>query len=133
MPYCPKCGSPVEQLPDAEAAAVDREIRLAEIAKEQAVEVARIQARTERDYNDTREIVAETEAEAAVDVAEAEAAGMAAAAGVLAETDAEPEPDPVVTEVEPLPEPEPDMAPPVAEEHHDSGGHKRRGGNIFGF
>lgn len=133
MPYCPNCGSAVDTLPDPEAAAVDREIRLAEIAKEQAVEVARIQAGSERDWNDTRETVAETEAEAAVDVAEAEAAGMAAAAEVLAETEPGPEPEPVVTEVEPLPEPEPDMVPPpVAEEHHEPAPRKRSG-NIFGF
>jgi len=132
MPFCPNCGSEVETLPSPEAAAADREIRLAEIAKEQAVEVARINAGAERDYNDSRETIAETEADADVTVAEAEAEGMAAAAEVLAETEPAPEGEPVVVEPEPLPEAEPDMAPPAADEHHEEH-HRKPSGNIFGF
>lgn len=133
MPYCQHCGGEVSQLPAAVAETVSADVKIAEINANRDIEVAKIAARQDRDWNDTRETVAQIEAEAEVGAAQADAAGMAAAAAVIAETDADPEAEPVVTEPLPLPEPEPDMAPPPAEDHSEVAPRKHKPANMFGF
>ncbi len=133
MPFCQHCGGETAQLPAAVPETVSADVRIAEINANRDIEVAKIAARQDRDWNDTRAEVAEIEAGAAVGAAQADAAGMAAAAAIIAETDADPEPEPVVTEPLPLPEPEPDLAPPPAGDHQDGAPRKPKPANMFGF
>lgn len=84
MRYCPDCGEGHECEGQAAAGPSDA-VRIAEIERDQAIQLARIAARTERDWNETNAEVREMEAGAAVDVAVAEAAGVAAAAEVITE------------------------------------------------
>jgi hypothetical protein len=75
MPFCQHCGNTVDQLLPAVAAAetVSAEVEIARINAERDVEVAKIAARQDRDWNETRVEVAEIEAVAEVAAAEAEA------------------------------------------------------------
>ena len=65
MPYCPHCGNETEQLiavasPVAET--VNAEVEIARINAERDIEVAKIGARQDRDWNETRVEVAGIEA-----------------------------------------------------------------------
>ncbi len=105
------------------------EVQLARIAKEQAVEVAKISARQEHDWNETHIEVAAIEAEAEVGAAAAEAE-------VLGEilNASDPEPEPLIIDAPPIPEPEPehdptdDAAPPPVEDHEPDDDKPRRRG-----
>jgi len=117
MPFCPNCGTPLDgslPRPEPEPEAVT----LARINAERDVKVAQISARQERDWNESREAIAEVEAEAAVEVAaaEAEVIGEIIAAETADPPEAEPLPEPVVVEA-PAPAPELSDAPPVVEHH----------------
>lgn len=92
--YCPHCGAQTELVipvapPAAEA--VSAEVRIAEINAARDIELAKLAARQDRDWNETRIEVAQIEAEAEVGAAEAEAEVIAA---VLTADDQEPEPEP---------------------------------------
>lgn len=95
-------------------------VMLARIAKEQAIEVAKIQAKQDRDWNETRVKVAEIEGDAEVGAAEAEAEVIAT---VLAADEPEqldePEPEPIVIDA-PVIDDQDDAeeAPPPADESH---------------
>ena len=111
MHSCPDCGlahGSAGEMPESD------EVKIARLNKERDVEIARLQARQDKDWNETRVEVAEIEAGAEVDaaVATAELVGDAIEAGAL-EAEAEPGPDPVVVVDAPEPEPEPDLAPPA--------------------
>ena len=123
---CPECGLMHDAVTPQESEAVT----LARIAKEQAVEVAKIQARQERDYNESREKIAETEGEATVGAAEAEAGVIAA---VLTADDGqaeeeEAEPAPVIVDAPEIDDEEIDEeAPPAADDHQPKPPKKPRG------
>lgn len=117
MPYCPSCGSEVEQaivLASPAADAVDREVEIARINADRDVAVAKISARQDKDWNETRVEVAEIEAEAEVEsaVAEAEIIGDAIEANG-AGTDMA---DPIIIDApEAIAEDDPADAPPEVE------------------
>jgi hypothetical protein len=105
---CPEC----QLLHDAVTPQESEAVTLARIAKEQAVEVAKIQARQERDWNETRVEVAAIEGEAEVGAAAAEAEVIAA---VLTADDTpaeEPAPDPIVIDAPAVEEEIAEDAPP---------------------
>lgn len=110
MHNCPECGlvhSAAGERPESD------EVKIARLQAERDIEVARVAARTERDYNDTREEVAKIEADA--DVAQAEALAEAVADEITGDPEPPAEPLPIVLEepeAEPEPEPEPDVPPP---------------------
>lgn len=111
---CETCGLMHDAVTPQESEAVT----LARIAKEQAVEVAKINARTERDWNETRVQVAELEADAEVGAAEAEAEVLGTLLTAGTELADEPEPEPIVIDAPALEETEiNDDAPPPADEH----------------
>lgn len=118
--FCSNCGTEVNGAPVVPAEPV--EVTLARLDKERAIEVAKIQARQEREYNETRVEVAEIESAADVAVGEATAEVVAAAIA----PDPVTEPDPLVIDAPtldaPPAEPEPEDAPPPAEqgEHEES-------------
>jgi hypothetical protein len=120
MPYCPNCGSEVEQLPPALAVAetVNADVEIARIQAERDIEVAKIGARQDKDWNETRVEVAAIESEAMVGAAEAEAEVIGEI--IAAETGTEEEGDPpaVILTAEPEEDDGEDLAPPEAE-HHD--------------
>lgn len=112
---CEGCGL----LHDAPAEAGEPvEVQLARIAKEQAVEVAKISARQDHDWNETRVEVAAIEAEAEVGAATAEAEVL----GELLNADSS-EQEPFIIDAPPAPDPMPesdptdDAAPPPVEDH----------------
>jgi len=116
MPYCPHCGNEVDTLPGA-AAVEDREpveVTLARIEAEKAITIAKLSARESREWNESREAIAETEADAQVEAVTAIAEIITAENEP--EPEAEPAPEPIVIEA-PAPEPEPDNAPPPVEHH----------------
>jgi hypothetical protein len=88
------------------AASEPVEVQLARIAKEQAIEVARIQARQDRNWNETRVEVAEIDAEASTAAAVAEAQIV----GAALEASDPPEPPPEPIEI---------VAPPVDDDQGD--------------
>lgn len=106
---CPDCGLVHDHVqPPAESP----EVAIARIQAASAEAIAKINARSDRDWNESREAVAEIEAGAQVDAAEAEAAviGAAIEAGVVSEESAEP----VLIDVpEPEPEADPEELPPA--------------------
>lgn len=111
---CQDCGL----MHDAVVAASEPvEVTLARIAKEQAVEVAKIQARQERDWNETRVEVAAIETEATVAAAGVE--GELIAAAVAGDPEPEADPAPIVIDA-PTAEVDEEMddAPPVADDAH---------------
>jgi len=113
MPYCPHCGNEVGQLPGTEpvAEAASAEVQIERIRADKEIEIAKIAARQDRDWNETRVEVAEVEAEAevAAAVAEAEVIGAAIEAGI------EPQPEPVIIDApEAIADDAPDDAPPEA-------------------
>ncbi len=73
MPYCPNCGNPVEQLPDAIAVAetVPADVQIARIQADRDIELARIGRSTEAAWNETR--LAETQIEASAEMVTAAA------------------------------------------------------------
>jgi hypothetical protein len=112
MRYCPDCGNGHECTAEGRESAESDEVKIARINREADVAIAKLAARTERDWNETRVEVAEVEAEAAVEAAaaEAEVIGAAIEAGI------EPEPEPVIVNApEAIADDEPDDAPPEAE------------------
>lgn len=120
MPFCQNCGSQVEQLPviAPAAEAVSAEVEIARINAERDVKVAQINARQEKEWNETHVEIAGIEAEAEVASAEATAEVIGEVLAADSEPAEEPEPDPVV--VADVPEPEPDLSPPVAGQHESS-------------
>jgi hypothetical protein len=88
-------------------------VKIARIEAESARELARISARQDKDWNETRVEVAEIEADAEVEaaVAEAELLGAAIEGGI------EEQPEPVIIDApEAVAEEEPEDAPPPAVE-----------------
>lgn len=93
--YCPHCGSETELvIPVAPAAAeaVDAQVRIAEINAARDIELARLARSQEREWNESREVIAEIEATAEVAAAEATAEVVAAVIAGPEETDDEPAP-----------------------------------------
>lgn len=129
MPYCPHCGNEVEHVPGVAAVAetVSSEVEIARINAERDVKVAQINARQERDWNETRleETKLETEAEVASAEATAEVIGEVLAAETGSAEEEETETEPVV--VAEVPEPEPDLAPPPVDGGHETGPKKKPG------
>ena len=126
MAFCANCGHPQDGSIAAPAEVPESdEVRIARINADRDVKVAQLAARQEREWNESREVIAETEAEAAVEVAvaEAEVIGTIIAAET-SEPEPEPMPEPVVVEA-PAPEPEPSDAPPVVD--HREPREKKRG------
>jgi hypothetical protein len=113
--YCPNCGNAVEdgQIGPAAAEMASAEVQIARINAERDVEVARIAARQDKDWNATRlaETELETEAVVVAAVAEAEVLG-----DVLNASAPEPEEPPEIINA-PRAEAveEPDDAPPLVE------------------
>ena len=117
MAFCSNCGHPQDGSIAAPAEVPESdEVRIARIQADRDVKVAQLAAKQEREWNESREVIAETEAGAAVEVAvaEAEVIGTIIAAET-AEPEAEPEPLPAPVIVEA--EPEESDAPPVIEDH----------------
>jgi DNA repair exonuclease SbcCD ATPase subunit len=87
--FCPECGQDHHAGERAERAAEDREIALAKINADRDIQVARINARIERDGLETAEEIAEIQADAEVDaaVAEAEIIGAALEASDIPEAE----------------------------------------------
>ena len=115
MAFCSNCGHPQDGSITAPAEVPESdEVRIARIQADRDVKVAQLAAKQEREWNESREVIAETEAGAAVEVAvaEAEVIGTIIAAET-AEPEAEPEPLPAPVIVEA--EPEESDAPPVVE------------------
>lgn len=113
--FCPHCGNPVDQLPGL-VAVEEREpveVQLARIVKEQAVEVARIEANARRAEASSAETIAETEADGQVDTAEA-VAELVMAATTEAEPEPETAPEPLILDA-PTINTELDDAPPETE------------------
>jgi hypothetical protein len=115
MAYCPNCGAPVEdgQIGPAAAEVASAEVQIARLQCERDIEVARINARQDKDWNATRLAETEMETEAAVvaAVAEAEVLGDVVAANAA-------EPAPPAPETVNAPEVDvevPDDAPPLVE------------------
>lgn len=121
MAFCSNCGHPQDGSIAAPVEAPESdEVRIARINADRDVKVAQLAARQERDWNESRETIAETEAEAAVEVAVAEAEVIGAIINAeTAEPEAEPDPEPVVVEAF-EPEVEESDAPPVVEDHEPS-------------
>lgn len=111
---CQECGLMHDAVTPQESEAVT----LARIAKEQAIEVAKIQAKQERDWNETRVEVAAIEGEAEVGAAEAQAEVI----GAVLATDDEPaadEPEPIIIDAPAINDvglDEPDDALPPADD-----------------
>lgn len=121
--FCPHCGSETELVIAAATAAdtVDREVEIERIRAERDIEVARINARQERDYNETRVEVAAIEAEAEVGAAEATAEVVAAA--IAGPPEPETEADPIIIDAPQLPagddlDGQGDDEPPPADDDH---------------
>ena len=92
--FCPHCGNETELVIGAGPAiaeTVSAEVEIARINAERDIAVAKITARQDRDWNETRVAVAEVETEATVAAAEVEAGIIAAAVA----SDPEPEPEPI--------------------------------------
>lgn len=126
MPFCPHCGGPADSLPVPVVETGESEaVILARIDADRAIEVAKIQTRQERDYNETRVGVAEIEGAAKVASAEAEAEVIAAA--LTPEESPEPEPividAPQVTDVQA----DDDAPPPADDDHQPHAPSKARG------
>lgn len=118
MAFCSNCGHPQDGSIAAPAEVPESdEVRIARINADRDVKVAQLAAKQEREWNESREVIAETEAEAAVEVAVAEAEVIGAIINAeTAEPEADPAPEPVVIEaIDPAPE-ESD-APPIVEDH----------------
>lgn len=112
---CQECGLMHDAVTPQESEAVT----LARIAKEQAIEVAKIQAKQERDWNETRVEVAAIEGDAEVGAAEAQAEVVATVLGADAEPADEPEPDPIIVDAPVIDDEETsDDAPPPADDEH---------------
>jgi hypothetical protein len=112
MRYCEDCGNGHECTAAGRESVESDEVKIARINREADVQIAKLGARTERDWNETRVEVAEIEADAAVEAAaaEAEVVGAAIEAGIA------PEPEPVIIDApEAIADAEPDDAPPPAE------------------
>ena len=103
-------------------------VTLARIAKEQAIEVAKIQAKQERDWNETRTEVAVIESGAMVEAAEAQAEVVGA---VLAADDGqadEGEPEPIVIDAPAVAEQvDEETLPPADDTHSPTEPRKPRG------
>jgi hypothetical protein len=102
MPYCQHCGGETDQVIVIETPATEAfnaEVEIARINRQADVDIAKIQAGQDRNWNETRETVAVIETEAAVEetAIEAESGVEAAEAVADALTDvlAPEEPDPV--------------------------------------
>ena len=94
--FCPHCGNETELVIGAGPAAaetVNAEVEIARINAERDIAVAKITARQDRDWNETRLAVAEVETDATVAAAEVEAEIIAA---VTSDPAPDPDPDPVV-------------------------------------
>jgi hypothetical protein len=134
MPYCPGCGNEVEQpviiAASTGAEAVNAEVEIARINAERDIQVAKITARQDRDWNETRVEVAELEtaAEVASASAEAEVIGAILATDPEPAEDTEPEPEPLIV-TEPPADDGLDLAPP--ESTHRSSEPKSGGGWSF--
>lgn len=112
MRYCEDCGNGHECTAAGREPAESDEVKIARINREADVAIAKLGARQDRDWNETRVEVAgiEAEAEVAAAVAEAEVVGAAIEAGI------EPQPEPVIIDApEAIAEDAPEDAPPPAE------------------
>lgn len=118
MTYCPHCGNETQREITPEEQAMRDSVRIAEINAERDVAIARLNARMQREVNETVEEVAETEADAQVAAATVEAEVV----GAAIEAAAVDEPEPIIIEDAAPEEPENEMAPPTvdSEEHHES-------------
>ena len=106
---CPDCGLIHDHVqPPAESP----EVAIARIQAQSAEAIAKINARSDRDWNESREAVAEIEADAQVDAAETEAAVIAAAieAGAVAPESTEPV---IIDAPAAEPDDDPEELPPV--------------------
>lgn len=136
--YCQHCGGEMtpEQIAAAAAAAnpaaaaASDEVEIARIQAERDIQVAKIGARTEGDYNDTRVAVAEIEGAAEVGAAEATAEAVAAVVDAQAPDDELAEPaEPAVIEV-PAEPPADELAPPEVD-HAGGGGESKKPAWVF--
>jgi hypothetical protein len=113
MRFCPECGTGHE-CEAGTAGAPNPEVEIARINAERDVSVAKLAARQDADWNDTRVEVAEIEAEAGVQaaVAEAEVVGAAIEAGAVPPPEP---PGPVMIDAPVIgdQEPAPDAVPPA--------------------
>lgn len=127
MAYCPNCGNEVDHEISPEERAIRDAVEIARINADRDIQIARLQARQQREELETAEHVAETEAEAEVGAAFAEAEVLATTleAGVTEE-----EPAPVIVDA-PAEEPEDDMVPPEAEHEEHREGRKRVGLGVW--
>jgi hypothetical protein len=109
--FCPDCGAGHECAAGT-GERTNPEVEIARINAERDVSVARLAARQDKDWNETRIEVAAIEAEAGVEAAatEAEIVGAAIEAGIA------PEPEPVIIDAPTaIADDAPDDAPPPAE------------------
>lgn len=123
---CQECGLMHDAVTPQESEAVT----LARIAKEQAVEVAKIQARQERDWNATRVEVAEIEGDAEVGAAEAQAEVIGAVLAADDEPEEDDEPETIVIDAPDMTDVDVDQdeeAPPPADDHQPHAPKKSRG------
>lgn len=111
MRYCPDCGTGHDCEGERPAGTSDA-VRIAEIERDRDIALAKLSARQDKDWNETRIEVAGIEAEAEVEaaVAEAEVVGAAIEAGVV-----DSEPEPIVIDAPPPADDAPDDAPPEVE------------------
>lgn len=99
MRYCEHCGTPHEC--EAEPGRADPAVEIARINADRDIAVARLSARQDKDWNDTRVEVAGIEAAAAVEAAAVEAEVI----GDAIEASGVDDPEPVIIDV-------PDQPPP---------------------
>jgi hypothetical protein len=112
MRYCTDCGNGHDCTAESRESAESDEVKIARINRDADVAIAKLGARTERDWNETRVEVAEIEADAAVEAAaaEAEVVGAAIEAGI------EPQPEPVIIDAPTaIADDQADDAPPPTE------------------
>ena len=115
MHTCPDCGLQ-HATPGEAAAPVIPEVEIARVQAHRDIEVAKIQARQEADYNETRVDVAEIEAGAELAQAEGQLEGVETVLDAITPdppADPEPAPEPETVEVEAPPVD--DLAPPVTD------------------
>lgn len=112
--FCPHCGNPADTITGAPPAEEREpmEVQLARIEADKEITIAKLQARQEHGYNETRIEVAEIEADAMVEASAAEAEILGAAIEASDTPDAEPI---EIIAPEPVDEDGPEDALPPAE------------------
>lgn len=111
LQYCQNCGNSHECIGGSDSGGDSEAVTLAKLESKTRIELARIEAGKDRDWNETCLEEAGIEANAVVEAAAIEAAVI----GEAIESAGVSEPDPVVIDVPGQPDPEPDVEelPPV--------------------